>query len=129
MAAGGGSAQRVVSRLGEQQKTEVFRATSATPALVIAAREGFRKIASFRFVNTHATASFKPMVWVVPRGGSAGVENMYFPEGMCVAPGFAVREPGTIDSPCLVIGYGDTVYMAAIAGEGNIFYVMSEDLL
>lgn len=126
---GGGSAKRVVSRLGETQKTEVFRATSAIPTQEIDAREGFRKIVAFRFVNTHATEAFKPMVWVVPRGGSPGTTNMYFPEGFCVNPGYAVREPGTIDSPCMVIGYGETVYMAAISGEGNIFYTLSEDVI
>lgn len=126
--AGGSSSHRSVSRLGENQKTERFRAESDTPAAVIDPREGNRKIVAFRFVNTHATEAFKPMVWVVPRGESPGIDNMYFPEGFCVRPGLAVREPGTIDSPCLVIGYGDTIYMAAIEGSGNIFYVLSEDL-
>lgn len=125
---GGGSAKRVVSRLGENQVTHKYRAVSTTPTRVVEAREGYRKIVSFRFVNTHETDAFKPMVWVVPRKETVADDNMYFPEGMCVLPGFAFREPGTLDSPCLVIGYGDTIWMAAIEGEGNIFYVMSEDL-
>lgn len=125
---GGGSAKRVVSRLGEEQETEVFRATSATPTQVIESREGNRKIIAFRFVNTHASDAFQPMVWVVPRGESPGVTNQFFPTGMEVLAGYAVREPGTIDSPCLVIGYGQTVHMAALAGEGNIFYCLSQDL-
>lgn len=113
---------------GERPRTYPFRLTSVTPTVILSPIQGERSIVSFRFVNTHASTTFQPMIWLVPDGETLGNQHKFYPTNMGVLAERAFMEPGTKDSPLLVCGYGDTLYAAALAGEGNLFYTVSKDV-
>ena len=124
---GPGTSSSIKVFKGEVPLTDVFRATSATPTLVINKSDSHRKLVMLRYVNTDSGSTFEPMIWVVPRGQTLGDEHMFLSEDTSIGAGKVDIEAGDSESPVVSLGYGDTVYMASISGEGNIFYTVLSD--
>lgn len=116
-----GNSKNVKVRHADQAETTPHRVTSSDPIEIFGPKGRRTRVLSFRFVNTHASTTFTPMIWVVPKGETLGTQHQYYPTGMSVEAGFAVHEAAPNDKPLFSTPYEATVYGAALAGEGNIW--------